>query len=388
MLSLGRPCRGQYGWPCGLLSWVHIITPHHSTHHHNTTPRHLWIESISARGKACSCRMRDPNEITSRTAFVSSDMPVFGLRDGLEQPFRVYVLRCGPKKFYVGIERPEDLKERLQKHFQGQGALFTQEHPATEVCAVVPASSRAAEALVYFALLEKCGAGSLIGGWVQTCPKLTPLGSLLVQEARANMQCRCFSCGSSRHFSEKCPKKHEEKLVFYRCKRCKQQTFLNSRGITPYHIGSAAEASAVDANACGTTAVQAPPQSAPPSSLQAAPQATSRPAEASVRKRPAGVAGSNTKSFEECWSARSVRKRGRFACVSDFLVQVNTVVAKRFRPTAGERLRRMSNSAEYRWGASAIAAFPEFRARRGGGKKGLGGTKLVLQDLFKVVAGT
>ena len=119
----------------------------------------------------------------------------------------------------------------------------------------------------------------------------------------------------------------------------------------------------------------------------AAPRAAPRALEAAVLRRPAGAAKRKTKSFQQCWSAGSVRKKNRFACVSDFLDQVGTPAASKFRPTVGERLRRMSQSSQCKWGTGAITTFPEFGARRGGGKPGLGGSKLALQDVFKITSG-
>lgn len=97
-----------------------------------------------------------PHEVTARTSFQTADMPELGLRDDVDGlPFRVYCLRCGDgKKLYVGVVHRSDLKERLEKHWQADATLFTTTHRCFETCLIRTCASPAAEALLFYVLLE------------------------------------------------------------------------------------------------------------------------------------------------------------------------------------------------------------------------------------------
>ena len=155
--------------------------------------------------------------------------------------------------------------------------------------------------------------------------------------------------------------------------------YLNSRGSTPYRLGPMAQALSVDAHSGAEALAIALPSlgcsqpslspgealatalpSLGSSQLSSSPGAealatalpslgcsqpspspglsVASPGAAAVRKRPAGSQAHEhcNQTFEECWGAGSVRKKGRLACVHDFLVEVNTAAARKFMSCRGE----------------------------------------------------
>ena len=101
-----------------------------------------------------------PIEINGSSVVSGPLVPHLGLSCCLDAPFRVYVLECVHHlgglvpALYVGIERADGVGGRIRSHFQGQGAHFTQVNKPSRVQLIWPATSRAVEAYVFYALLQ------------------------------------------------------------------------------------------------------------------------------------------------------------------------------------------------------------------------------------------
>lgn len=188
--------------------------------------------------RACAVLPRmDWSQVTPSKKFIAEDMPDLGLDDILDAPFRVYVLRC-LMAFYVGWAKTEDVRQRICDDFSAAGAGFTKRFPPTEVCLLWPARNAAAEAYVYYALLE-VKPESFVGGWTQTSWNPSPMVHLLTREARCNLKGTWFTCHKQGHTAADCPRGNSDvKTCFYPCKAagCTSKLHLTTTGRTPTNL--------------------------------------------------------------------------------------------------------------------------------------------------------
>ena len=98
----------------------------------------------------------------------SGSMPDFGLLPRKNYPFRVYCLECEPPAgtlgpyFYVGIAPAGHVGPRVVDQFRGRGADYTKLFRPKVVHLVWPASCRAVESFVFYALLAVALASEVI----------------------------------------------------------------------------------------------------------------------------------------------------------------------------------------------------------------------------------
>ena len=125
------------------------------------------------------------------------------------------------------------MRQRLLKQAEHRGAYWNKTYKADCVAYVMPVTHRAAEAYVYYVLLDTLPAKSIskIGWWTQTSTSLSPLAMLLCQEARRNVAGACFTCGSKTHFAHEC--KSVPQVAHYPCKQCHNAIGVSARGQTP-----------------------------------------------------------------------------------------------------------------------------------------------------------
>ena len=146
------------------------------------------------------------------------------------------------------------MRQRIRDHFDGKGAGCTKKYTPTEVCLLWPAQNAAAEAYVYFALLETKPA-AFVSGWTQTSWNPSPMVHLLTREARCNLRGECFTCNEKGHVAIDCPRDRQNvKTCFYPCKApgCGRLMYLTSTGQTPTSLSSEAKLSAVDGDTIGS----------------------------------------------------------------------------------------------------------------------------------------
>lgn len=188
-----------------------------------------------------------PADIDWKTSFQKPGLPHLGLVDDQRFEYRIYCLRCAGERYYVGLSSKHGLHDRLVKHWNKEACDFTTQFPPLEVVLVRPCQSRAAEAYLYYAMLEKvsgANVASKLGGWTQTSARPSPMIRLIVKEAKRGVEGKCFVCGLT-HEAEACPKKAERETCYYQCKnqKCQKLLYLTSRGQTPdqekvFHAGA------------------------------------------------------------------------------------------------------------------------------------------------------
>ena len=109
--------------------------------------------------------------------------------------------------WYVGISPRKSIADRIKKHFSKEGATaFTRRNRPTSIELLWPAATPAAEAFVYYALLEAFGASVVyenrLAGWTQTATEVTSLEHLLADREARMLQDRCLTCGLKGYYAD------------------------------------------------------------------------------------------------------------------------------------------------------------------------------------------
>ena len=189
-------------------------------------------------------------------------------------------------------------------------------------------------------------------------------------QAKRQLMSRCFDCGQSHHAGH--PSCRGSNLnCLYNCVNCKQRNDISSRGQSTLHL----DVKAAKQSASSSPSARPPVATA---AITTTAQTPAPPRAPSTRKRPASVICQ--RSFDACWSSGNVRKKGRYACVKDFLRVMDTDKAKSALPTVPERLETMAKRKE--WPNDACKPVQEFSSGRGGGSPGVGATKAAMQDVY------
>ncbi len=105
-------------------------------------------------------------------------------------------------------------------------------HKAMDVAVVWPVASRAAEAYVFYALMESLPLCSVesgrLGGWTQTQSDPSRLQTFMLQREWRMLTRRCLDCGSSQHWAGdgECV----AKALAYPCSNCGSTVRVRSNG--------------------------------------------------------------------------------------------------------------------------------------------------------------
>ena len=146
-------------------------------------------------------------------------------------PYRVYVLACGSAR-YVGICGRLGIKRRIARHFAGDGSAYTATRKPTKVLGIWPCPNRAAEAYVFYALAEKNTSAELaqgrLGGWTQTLPNPTKLGTFVLTREKRMLAQTCLDCGGD-HLASKCKSGKIDTLESV-CANCGHVTAISNQG--------------------------------------------------------------------------------------------------------------------------------------------------------------
>ncbi len=328
-------------------------------------------------------KMKQLREVTAYDVFRASIVPDLGLSGDPSLPLRVYVLQCRNGCIYVGISPKEKILSRLSEQFDARSEFcseYCRKNVPTGVLCVWPAASEAIEAAFCLGMVRalRLSDWSKLGGWTQTSDKVSPLVVMQMTQAKRQLTNRCFDCGGSHHAGHRsCRGSNLD--CWYKCVCCKERNNVSSRGQSTLK-GAVAEA---------------PPPAAPrpAAGAKATAKAAARasaPMPAPVpRKRPAGAAFGEVvckKTFDECWDGEAVRKEppppkvARYACVKDFLKEMDTIKAGSAQKTIAERLKTLAKNKH--WPKGSWDYFPEFGRQGGGGSAGVGCTRAGMQDIF------
>ena len=205
-----------------------------------------------------------PDNVHKDVSYCHRSVPPLGLEDRAEFQYRVYALQLADDCVYVGIAHASQVKKTIGRHFEAKPNVhYTGVHRPRSVLLVWPAVSTAVEAYVYYAFLARMGSSATrakqfaLGGWVQTSSTLSPVATMVQEEARRQLRQECFNCGSRDHYASRC--KAPLNGCTYKCPAtgCKTCILVTSRGQTPQVSSSPASVPGASAAVSGSRAVPA-----------------------------------------------------------------------------------------------------------------------------------
>lgn len=136
----------------------------------------------------------------------------------------IYVLKLKNKKFYVGKTKNPDV--RIKQHKAAKGSIWTKKNPPKKVIEVIPNCDEYDEDKITLKYMNKYGIKNVRGGsFCQS--KLKSYTKKTIRQMLNSSNDACFVCGSSKHWSTKCPNNKEKKQKKLerenRCYRCFRQ---------------------------------------------------------------------------------------------------------------------------------------------------------------------
>jgi hypothetical protein len=149
--------------------------------------------------------------------------------------------------WYVGICYKAFIERRIQEHFNGTGASYTAARRPNHVELILPARSRAHEALLFWvkaeclpanALRDGCPGG---GGETQTVAKPSQLCQFFLQEGKRMLDGKCLACGGGdghKTTDARCPKKEWPDSAPLSCGFCHATVRVTALGKTKTAGGS------------------------------------------------------------------------------------------------------------------------------------------------------
>ena len=137
----------------------------------------------------------------------------------------IYVLKCQNNKYYVG--KTENPDYRLESHFSEGGSAWTRKYKPLQLYQLIPDQTDHDEQRLTQEYMEKYGVQNVRGGpWckIDISESLSAIEQILKSSSD-----KCYTCGSTEHFSNKCPQKLRKSSKEVKsdnslsvCKRCKR----------------------------------------------------------------------------------------------------------------------------------------------------------------------
>ena len=113
----------------------------------------------------------------------------------------IYILKLEDKKYYVG--KTKYIKNRINNHFTGNGALWTKKYKPIEVIEIINNCDDYDEDKYVFIMMNKYGIDNVRGG--SFCNfKLFREEIRFLTNIINNANNNCFKCGKKGHFSNQC----------------------------------------------------------------------------------------------------------------------------------------------------------------------------------------
>jgi predicted GIY-YIG superfamily endonuclease len=141
----------------------------------------------------------------------------------------LYTLQLQSGKYYVG--KSDDPDSRYLAHKNGSGAAWTKAYRPVKILEVRHLTGEHDETNTTKDLMKKYGVDNVRGGSYTQMTLDAPTKAVLEREILGNTD-KCYSCGQSGHFANRCPSKkeeeeEEEEKLYWGCDHCHDKTFTS-----------------------------------------------------------------------------------------------------------------------------------------------------------------
>lgn len=117
----------------------------------------------------------------------------------------IYTLKLQSNKYYVG--KTNDPNFRLTNHFDSCGSSWTKKYNPISIQGVIPDKTEHDEQRITQEYMHKYAIENVRGGpWCKI--KLSDSEIKCIEQIISSVKDKCYNCGSTDHFSNKCSKKH------------------------------------------------------------------------------------------------------------------------------------------------------------------------------------
>ena len=116
----------------------------------------------------------------------------------------IYILKCINSKYYVG--RTDDLKFRIDNHFNNKGSFWTQVYKPIKVLKIIKKCTIYDEDKYTIMMMTKYGINNVRGGTFSNF-NLNNNEIRVINKMIRNAHDKCFNCGSN-HFINNCTTTH------------------------------------------------------------------------------------------------------------------------------------------------------------------------------------